>query len=91
MTPSEVIGYVPVVVGAVHALIVSWRRPWAVDLRRRILRQRSPRRVGAGTAPRAATARLVVRYEPPDGGRFTVWVIADVPAPELPREEVGPW
>ncbi|GGT30444.1 hypothetical protein [Streptomyces purpureus] len=91
MTPSDVAGLVPAVAGAVPVLIAAWRLARAGDPRRWWGRV-SRRGTGApAAAPECCTARVVIRYEPPEGGRLTVWASGAAPACGKRREECGPW
>lgn len=98
MTPWEMVGYIPAVAGAVHALGGVWRQPWAVTLRRRRQersRWRAERRcTGTGVAPQGADRMIFACYDLPGGGRLMVWSIASVTAPPCSvdaRTGAGPW
>jgi hypothetical protein len=93
MTPWELAGCIPVVAGAIHALGAVWHQPWAVGLRGRWGRRESDRGVGRPAVSPACERRVpvVIRYEPPDGGQLTVWVIATAPEGESRGEGFGPW
>ncbi|MEU9376502.1 hypothetical protein AB0D94_22390 [Streptomyces sp. NPDC048255] len=93
LTALDVAGVISAVAG-VTPLVIALRRAWAKTLRGRVGREGSLRPQAEPALGKACDCGqfVILRYEPPDGGRMTVWTM---PAAALlfdtSEQGRGPW
>ncbi|MEW2373407.1 hypothetical protein AB0940_29145 [Streptomyces sp. NPDC006656] len=90
LTALDVVGVISAVAGVAPAVIAVCRA-WTRTLRERAERDGALSQLGRDPAGACGRSFVVVRYEPPEGGRVTVWTTTATPANRAGKRERGPW